>query len=255
MWWASSSEAMLKSPAQFVRLFGALLAALAICGQAGASSKYVLIAEPPIVHAGDTVFLSGSGFPPNTPLTIVTICDDNALHDPKNHLSVGTAGPTTNDAGRLVGVPFQLPPLPDGISLDCRYFPSFAGQGNGPVVPGVQGIARSTQTIDAFNRVPFINAWPKRSGSGWIEQIQTWPGSKLHLKIQYFPSYKVQRIDRVLGWNGSTTLTVPRGAFQGKGTHKAIVVIGTSTFQGREGSISDCRRLVQKPGTGYSHCL
>jgi hypothetical protein len=232
-------------------MLGALIAALAICGQAAASSKYVLIAEPPGVHTGDTIYLSGGGFPPNTPLTIIAVCD-NILeqNNPNTHISVGTAGPTTDALGQLVAVPFRLPALPDTADLYCRYYPSFAEQGNAPVVPAQQVVFRSTHTFPP--NVPFVSFEPKKAGKTWLLHIRTWPGARLHLGVHYFPSYKIQRVNRTVGWQGTMTLTIPNGAYQGKGTHQATWVVGSSTFQGLKGTVDFCERLKQKPGTGYS---
>lgn len=249
--WARKSEAVLKLPARPVRLLGVLIAVFALCGQAAASSRYVLIAEPPIVHPGDTIYLSGSGYPPNTPLTIVSICNDST-QNPKNRITVGSAGPTTNGAGQFVGVPFQLPTLPDS-GLQCKYYPSFSSQDSSPVVPAYQDIDPSSRTIEQYNRVPFVYFYPKQSGKEWVLHLSTWPGSHLRVEVQYFPSYKKQHINRTLGWSGAMTLTAPKGAFAGKGTHRALTVTGTSTFRGLQGTVDSCQRL--KPSSYSANCI
>jgi hypothetical protein len=210
----------------------------------------VLIAEPPLVHPGDSIYLSGSGFLPNTPLTIIAVCDNvRQPNDPNNHISAGTAGPTTNALGQLVAAPFRLPSFPDRVDLDCRYYPSFAGQDNAPVVPAEQVVARSTTSIPSDDSVPFVYFSVKRVGNTWLLHLRTWPGAHLQVRVHYFPSYKVQRVNRTVGWQGTMTLTVPKGAYQGKGSHQATWVVGTSTFQSLKGTVDGCQRLKEK-GTG-----
>lgn len=243
---------MVKLPGRFVRLLGAVLVALAICGQAAASSKYVLIAEPPIVHPGDTIYLSGGGYPPNTQLTINSVCDDGA-QDPKNHIAVAAAGPTTNGRGQLIGAPFQPPSLPD-MGLECKYYPAFGTQDSLPVVPAMQLIDPSTRTIDSYNRVPFIYFWPKQSHGKWTVLLESWPGSRLHLKVRYFPSLKLQRVNRTLGWQGKMTITAPKNAFKGTGDPRAVWVLGTSTFRGLQGSTSVCQKLKVNTGVSNGIC-
>jgi hypothetical protein len=166
---------------------------------------------------------------------------------------VAAVGPTTNGLGQLVGAPFQLPSLPD-MGLDCKYYPSFGTQDDLPVLPAHQLIDASTRTIDPSNRVPFIYFWPGQSGGKWIVLIESWPGAHLNLKVRYFPSLKLQRVNRTLGWQGKMTLIAPRNAFKGTGSPRAVWVLGNATFHGLEGSISSCSKLKRNTGISQGIC-
>jgi hypothetical protein len=251
---------MVRPTRRSVRVLAALMAAVAICGQAAAASKYVLLAEPPVAHPGDTIYLSGSGFPPRTALTIVSVCTDRTPGT-NRQISIGAAGPTTNRAGQLIGARFQLPMFPDGVALTCRYYPSFSGQGMSfsgqgkkDVAPAVQNIAPSSTTIDPHKSDPTITFRLTRSGSTWSLHLSSWPGAQLRAEIAYFPSGKAQHVVRTLGWRGRITLPVPKHAFQGKGSSPGIRVFASSEFAGHIGSIATCQQIKLKTGATLGDC-
>jgi hypothetical protein len=242
---------MLRIRPRIVRFVGPLLAALAIWGLAGASSKYVLIIRPSMTHLGDIAYLSGGGFPPNAPLTIVMTCSDTS-DSTKNRITVGAAGPTTDARGQLVGVPFQPPSLPDGLHLNCQFFPSFAGQGNGTIVPAIQYVVPSTSSLWS-NGDPLIGYGLTNSHGSWLVHLSSWPGATLKGRIRYFPSLRLQRFSRTLGWQGQASFAVPKGAFDGKGV-KAVWVLANSTFVGRQSTMDMCFRVHPLgPGMHQGH--
>lgn len=244
---------MMRPARRSVRALVALMAALAICGQAAAASKYVLTAEPPVAHAGDTIYLSGNGFPPRTALTIVSVCT-GGTPGTTGQINIGAAGPTTNRAGQLIGARFQLPLFPDGVALTCQYYPSFSGQGKEDVAPATQNIVPRNTTIDPHNNDPNITVWLTRSGSTWRLHLRSWPGAQLRAQIAYFPSGKAQHVVRTLSWRGRLTLPVPNHAFRGKGSSPAIRVFASSEFAGHIGSIATCQQIKLKTGAMLGEC-
>lgn len=232
---------MLISRVTCLRILVPLLATIAVCSQAGASSRYILTAKPLDVHNGDTIYLSGSGFPPNTPLTITSECDDQS-GKPSGQVAIGKAGPTTNSRGQLVAAPFQLPTFPSRLLFWCQLVPSFAEQGKGLVFPA-RGIVDTYvgDTIDPVYLTPTISYSLKHRGTGWFVQLESWPGARLQAVIGYFPSHKVQHINRTLDdWQGRLSIKVPRGALIGKPARRTIRVTVASTFAGHQGNVDAC---------------
>ncbi len=239
-----------------LRILVPVLAAAAICGQAGASSNYVLTAQPLNVHNGSTIYLSGSGFPPNTPLTVMSECDDRSGR-PNGQVAIGKAGPTTNAHGQLVAAPFQLPMFPSGLLFWCQFVPSFVGQGKGLVFPARGIVDTNTgDTIAPVYLTPKISYSLKHTRSGWVIQLQSWPGARLQAVIRYFPSHKVQRITRTLNdWQGKIFIKVPRGALTGRTARRTIRVTAASTFAGHQGNVDACWSAKTNTRVNLIRCL
>lgn len=254
---AKRSRTLPQLPVRPVSVLGALLVALAIWGQAGASSKYVLIAQPRAAHPGDTIYLSGGGFPPNTQLTISSQCyADPAV--PSTEITIGTAGPTTNAHGQFVAVPFRVPafPLkPMGSPLWCQYVPSFAGQGKGLVFPGSGIVYPSDDTFPAADYLtPPIYYSLGHVHGAWTVQLESWPGARMQGTLRYFPSHRVQHIARTLGWQGKANIRVPAGALNTRGRPATIRVTVTSTFAGYDRTMDACWLAKEDSKTRISRC-
>jgi hypothetical protein len=236
-----------------IRLLGPLLAALAMWGTAGASTRYVLTALPLAARPGATIYLSGGGFPPNTQLTIVSECDDHSGKT-SGQITIGTIGPTTNGRGQLIAAPFQLPAFSTRGPLWCQYVPSFAGQGKGLVFPGLQIVLPTGYTITPDYLTPTIDYWLIRSHGTWIVQLQSWAGARMHGTIRYFPSHKVQHLAQTLGWQGKVNIRVPAGALTSSDRPATIRVTVTSSFGGYDRSMDACWIAKENSKTTMSRC-
>jgi hypothetical protein len=251
---------MVKSRVRYLVLLSAFLAACAIQGRAGASSKEVLVAEPPMVHLGDMMYLSGNGFPPNTQLTITSRCSDWGSADPPIvQFTVSGAGPTTNARGQLVAAPFQphLPPLADAPPwiLECDYVPSFAGQGKGLVFPAYQAVnLQQGGILDPSWTTPTITYSIRRVRGAWTVQIYSWAGARIDGVIRYFPSGKSQHIARRLGWNATMTIKAPEGALSGTMHRPTVRLTATSALAEFVGKIDQCRYAESDTRTKRSRC-
>lgn len=192
-----------------------------------------IIARPRIGHAGDPIFLSGSGFPPNFRLTVFMGCPD--ITDPKVYQSgnfVFQQLPPTNEHGTFAGVPFgplTLHSLQVGQdSVPCRIYTigqydagKETGSGNGTIGPTLPGsytayipgasLPRGSSAIKGS-----IRARPARVHAGVLENITVhsdWGGAAATVTIRY-PHSKPMVVSKGLkvDWRGDRHLQIRVGA-------------------------------------------
>lgn len=180
----------------------------------------ILLVRPYEGHSGDTVYLSGSGFLPNTQLIIWMACpkwdDPHAI--PEGNL-LGVTGPTTNSHGDFAGWPLRgfhlhvLQESPCAIYANYSKEQNSAGQtyfvcdicGSYYIIrPGVR------LRYDAKHITAVVTPSPKRVKSGLAENISIsrgWGGAIARVVVSVPHGASLVRKVR-LDWKGQQSITI-----------------------------------------------
>ena len=180
----------------------------------------VLIAEPTEGHTGDTVFLSGSGFPPGAQPSIALACPDWS-NNPHGNISL-IAGPVADARGRFVAFAALRAMTLVGVqSSPCHIYASYGINPLGPYA--LYTIKAPEEQLDQCARVICVKADAVLSGSKVKITVTGWPGARTVIKITY-PSGKVQKLKMQLSWKGQGLLraTVEERVTSGSPAHYQV---------------------------------
>jgi hypothetical protein len=196
--------------------------------QAASAHTIRFIVLPTTIHIGDTVYLSGSGFPHRRQITVVAQCSPPAGQP----FTVGAAGPTSNGAGQFVGVPFHLPPVPASDLLGCLLTPT-SGSFQGPVAS--VGVFPGSASLPP-NQYPYNGWWVTHHHTRWGIAVSLWPGSHLDLRATYLPGPTVQYKKLTAPTLGTVKVSGPPGDRRWTGVRVTI----HASFRGYSYSVTNC---------------
>lgn len=215
-------------------------------------STCVLVLAPIEGHSGDTVYLSGSGWPPYKRLYLSMACPDWTKRDAFQYQNYKfqPEGPPTNGQGRFRAFPFQILTLHHFRSLSCSIYATPGGSSDNPFSPKsppTYFILSSEQPARTQWRTPWVHmkAFPRQVRSGLFETVtvNSWPGSTADITVSYpgAPSLH-QRIPMDLNGNGRTQfrVTLHSGASV-TGTIQVRVSIGNKRSKPGKGGFTIVR--------------
>jgi len=211
-----------------------------------------MLVQPAQVHegdpAGDSVYVSGSGFKPNSPLLLSVGCPNiqagaflSAVAGPQP-TNGGYARPfVTDKKGDFAGLKLPVGALVpmNKLPISCRVNAAYAGNPQGTDFPAIYEILPADTRLDKCARQMCVRvaARRKRVKQRLSEQLQVtgWPGALATVTVQY-PHMRPWHKTTTLDWRGvgtvkwSANVSVPKN----KRTQRVSVRVRASldTYQG-----------------------
>jgi len=167
----------------------------------------VLRVEPLYGHAGDTIYISGSGFEKNSNLAITMACP--RVFSPAAYGNTQTwgpaGGPRTNRSGNFIDYPIHAVRLTGMTASVCTIYAS-----NGPN-PFAVDVPLTYLIVSPGSPLPWsathvtatVHASPARVHGGQLETVtfsQGWPGAQATVTLRY-GAFTVTKTVR-LNWDG-----------------------------------------------------
>lgn len=187
-----------------------------------------MLVQPAQVHEGDPVYVSGSGFPPKSPLLLSVGCPNFQFG--AFFAYVGAPQPTkggyarpfvTDKKGNFAGLKLLLGafvPM-NKLPIPCRVNAAYAGNPQGTDFPAIYEILPADTRLDKCARQMCVRvaARPKRVKQRLSEQLQVtgWPGARATVTVRY-PHMRPWHKTTTLDWRGvgtvkwSANISVPK---------------------------------------------
>ena len=174
-------------------------------GPASAQTTPTLIAVPLEGHAGDIVYLSGSGFDPSQKLFITLACPD-WYHSFQGNVEV-LYGLRTDKHGRFLGYrALRAMTLSGAPSSACQIY---ASNGGSPFAASTAyALKAHDEALGECTIKMCVTATPQMIGAHLRLSIRGWPGAKANVTITY-PDGRVQHAKTSLDWMGTQLLNLP----------------------------------------------
>lgn len=168
-----------------------------------------LKAEPLEGHPGDTIYLSGGGFPANTQLQITMGCPNYHALGGNVTTWANSAGPTTNAQGTFVGYQIKAWKLTGLTESQCIIYAAVGPNPYGVEIPALYYLRAPGDPLSKAARhiQVSVKARPPRARGGNSEHIQLagWPGATATISLRY-PGRSVQKRTIQLNWEGTGSL-------------------------------------------------
>ncbi|HZS93293.1 MAG TPA: hypothetical protein VFA78_00715 [Chloroflexota bacterium] len=149
-----------------------------------------ITAEPLDGHAGDPIYLSGTGFPKNTNLEITMVCPRILTPGYVNNTEIWYPGPRTNSQGSFVGYKINAIKLTGMKSSPCTIYSSNGANPLGVDIPESYRIFARTQQLpsSATRMTAAVRTSPAQAHGGQMETVslsQGWPGAYTTVYLKY----------------------------------------------------------------------
>jgi hypothetical protein len=175
------------------------------------STLHVVPAE---AHSGDTLYLSGSGFRPNSQLAVLTGCPNWFNAAPANTV-VGGPGPVTDKRGHFVGFAIKALTLIGVTTSPCEIYVGRPQQGFSVDVPARYTILPAGQALSPCSAAICLTV--KTAGPATV-RIQGWPGAHVVLTVKASSGPKKHYVFK-LDWDGTRTQRLALPATQQNRVH------------------------------------
>jgi len=157
-----------------------------------------MFVQPQQVHVGDSVYVGGSGFQPNSTVLFFIGCPDYqgggifTIHAGPTTTKGGYERPfLTDKRGNFAGLKLPVDAVvPNNkLPIPCRIYAAYAGNPQGTDFPALYEILPPDTHLDKCARQMCvrIEARPKRVKQRLTEQLQVtaWPGARATITLQY----------------------------------------------------------------------
>lgn len=193
----------------FVVLIAATVGGLSSVLRVDASSRARLIAEPAEGHAGDGIFLSGSGFRPNSLLQLAMACPTMASPS-AGEAAFGTV--RTDAAGHFVRARIIAIYARGNLRSTCAVYAGPASDPSAGVVPAHYVVLprSSRPSWCAVHMCLHVKASLARgkSGSRGSIVLTGWPGALARVTVVSAGGARQRRVVR-LDWRGTAKVVIP----------------------------------------------
>jgi hypothetical protein len=163
-----------------------------------------LVVRPVEGHAGDTIYLSGAGFPAHNRLAITVACGSGR----RPAVSTVTGGPATDARGQFMAYPLQAMRLnvrqPETCRVTARPGSAARSAATFTILPATHPLSPCAVRICVTATAVLVRV---RSGTWGNIAIRGWPGARADVRVVPVARHAMARSIR-LDWQGAGALRV-----------------------------------------------